>query len=367
MGSGQEWSSEDKRDILILGIVASVKAWISLMMVEFSSCLLADSTINLDSDFSIVSLREVLVLLVFEDVPLCHFWEYSAISWMAILAPTTVLEGEWGYARSGIDHYVYFCDELAQIRRIFFARYDEMELTFLVMGCLASSLINIFSGIILAFLFLVNLLQVNLDDPNITIEEYIRLHEEKARRHGKVYNWETATYDSENDNDKVNMPLLPSLEPTVSYFDNLDFFKDFENEFPTIVYNDAQTSKSDLLAEPIFRTQHIDEFDLKEETSFSEYDEEEQNVLNFNDLFPFNVIYPNDSKSDKDYDDDKVDIEHSSRDMPVIPLSNVINADVPTSVFVTLDNGMTDISPEECSISTLSSSLSLYGVSKPHG
>ncbi|GJZ74323.1 hypothetical protein Tco_0638469 [Tanacetum coccineum] len=173
-----------------------------------------------------------------------------------------------------------------------------------------------------------------MDNPNITMEEYIRLEEEKSRRRGKVYNWETATYgkiwdnedvhdlgsvetefpsivfndtltseaalsceptvsslnndeidfrisfdesddedctiifdknsfsykiisvndlktDSENDNDKVNMPLLPSPKPTVSYFDDLDFFKDFENEFPAIVYNDAQTSKSDLLTEPI--------------------------------------------------------------------------------------------------------------------
>ncbi|GJY81413.1 hypothetical protein Tco_0494164, partial [Tanacetum coccineum] len=56
--------------------------------------------------------------------------------------------------------------------------------------------------------------------------------------------------DSENNNDKVNIPLLPSLEPTVSCFDNLDFFKDFENEFPTIVYNDAQMSKLDFLTEP---------------------------------------------------------------------------------------------------------------------
>ncbi|GKF87063.1 hypothetical protein Tco_0257940 [Tanacetum coccineum] len=33
-----------------------------------------------------------------------------------------------------------------------------------------------------------------MNDPNITIEEYIRLEEEKARRRGKVYNWKTATY-----------------------------------------------------------------------------------------------------------------------------------------------------------------------------
>ncbi|GKF59645.1 hypothetical protein Tco_0176431 [Tanacetum coccineum] len=151
-----------------------------------------------------------------------------------------------------------------------------------------------------------------MDDPNITMEEYIRLEEEKPQKHSKVFNWETAKYDkiwydedihdlisvetefpaiafnnevssektlsceptvsslnndiefrvsfddskdedytktdSENDNEKV-MPSLPSPVPTISCFDGLDFFKDFENEFPAIVYNNAQTSKSDLLTE----------------------------------------------------------------------------------------------------------------------
>ncbi|GJT14697.1 hypothetical protein Tco_0861739 [Tanacetum coccineum] len=188
-----------------------------------------------------------------------------------------------------------------------------------------------------------------MDDPNITIEEYIKLEEEKAQKRGKVFNWETAKYgkiwydedvhnltsvetefpaivfndtlmseptvsslnneidfkisfdesddedytvifdknsfsykiiyvndlktDSENDNEKVNMPSCLSPEPTVSYFDDLDFFKDFENEFPAIVYNDALTSKSDLLTGPILNPQHIDEFNLKDETSLSECDE----------------------------------------------------------------------------------------------
>ncbi|GKD37078.1 hypothetical protein Tco_1257285 [Tanacetum coccineum] len=120
-----------------------------------------------------------------------------------------------------------------------------------------------------------------------------------------------------NDNDKVNILFLPSPEPTVSYFDDLDYFKDFEKEFPAIVYNDAQTSKLDFLTKPTLSPQHINEFNLLDETSLSECDEEEQNILNFNDLFPFNVIYPNDSKSDKDNDDDKVDIEHSSGDLSV--------------------------------------------------
>ncbi|GKA03764.1 hypothetical protein Tco_0676545 [Tanacetum coccineum] len=115
--------------------------------------------------------------------------------------------------------------------------------------------------------------------------------------------------------------------PAISCFDDLDFFKDFENEFPAIVYNDALTSKSDFLNEPTVSPQHIDEFNLKDETSLSKCYEEEQNVLYFNDLFSFNVIYPDDSKSDEDNDDDKIDIEHSSRNLSVKPLPDVINTD----------------------------------------
>nr|GEU80672.1 hypothetical protein [Tanacetum cinerariifolium] len=117
------------------------------------------------------------------------------------------------------------------------------------------------------------------------------------------------------------MPSFPSPKPMVSYFKNLDFFKDFEIEFPAIVYNDALTSKSNFLIEPTVSPQHIDEFNLKDETSLSECDEEEQNVLSFNDLVPFNIIYPDDSKSDKDNDDNKIDVKQSSG-------GNVINTDV---------------------------------------
>ncbi|GJS91040.1 hypothetical protein Tco_0773676 [Tanacetum coccineum] len=107
------------------------------------------------------------------------------------------------------------------------------------------------------------------------------------------------------------MPLFSVTQATSVYFNDLDFFKDFENEFLAIVYNDALTSKSDFLTEPTISPQHIDEFDLKSETSLSECDEKEQNVLYFNDLFSFNVIYPDDSKSNKDNDDDKNDIKQS--------------------------------------------------------
>nr|GEY28945.1 ribonuclease H-like domain-containing protein [Tanacetum cinerariifolium] len=129
----------------------------------------------------------------------------------------------------------------------------------------------------------------------------------------------------DHEGNKINKPY--PVKTNTPYW-KYNFLKDSENEILAIVYNDAQTSKSDLLTESILSPQHIDEFDLKDETSLFEYDEEEQNILNFNELFPFDVIYPNDSKSGKGNDDDKFDIEHSSRDLSVKPLPDVINTDV---------------------------------------
>ncbi|GJY77424.1 hypothetical protein Tco_0482540 [Tanacetum coccineum] len=214
-----------------------------------------------------------------------------------------------------------------------------------------------------------------MDDPNITMEEYIRREKEKAHRrvindtltsdevlsceptvsppndteidfrisfdefnnedYTVIYDKNSFSFklisvnnlktDSKNDN-KVNMPLFPSPKPKVSYSNDLDFFKDFKNEFPAIVYNDALTSKLDLLTKPTISPQRIDEFDLKDETSLPECDKEEQNILYFNDLFPFNVIYPDDLKSDTN-NNNKIDIEQPLGDMPVIPSPNVINVD----------------------------------------
>ncbi|GJU42984.1 hypothetical protein Tco_1200250 [Tanacetum coccineum] len=139
-------------------------------------------------------------------------------------------------------------------------------------------------------------------------EEYMVIFDENSFSYKIIYVDELKS-DSEKDNDKINMPSFPSPEPTIIHSDDLDFFKDFENEFPSIIYNDDLTSK---LTEPSVSFQHIKEFDLDEETSFSEYDEEEQNNLYFNDLFPLNVVFPNDLKSDKDIDADEIDVTQSS-------------------------------------------------------
>ncbi|GJV14937.1 hypothetical protein Tco_1360260 [Tanacetum coccineum] len=156
-------------------------------------------------------------------------------------------------------------------------------------------------------------------------EDYTEIYDENSFSYKIIYVNNLKT-DSENDN-KVNMPSFMSPEPEVSYSNDLYFFKDIENEFPAIVHNDALTSKLDFLTEPTMSPQHIDEFNLKDETSLSKCHEEEQNVLYFNDLFPFNVIYLDDSKSNKDNDDNKIDIERPSGDMSVIPIPDVINLD----------------------------------------
>ncbi|GJU06722.1 hypothetical protein Tco_1123152 [Tanacetum coccineum] len=127
-----------------------------------------------------------------------------------------------------------------------------------------------------------------MDDPNITMEEYIRLEEEKAQKRGKVFNWETAKYGKIwYDEDVLDLRSVKTKFPAIVFNDNLtsnetlscepmvsslndneidfrisfdesddedytirktimNFFKDFDNEFPAIVYNDALTSKSDF-------------------------------------------------------------------------------------------------------------------------
>ncbi|GJY13715.1 hypothetical protein Tco_0383024 [Tanacetum coccineum] len=64
------------------------------------------------------------------------------------------------------------------------------------------------------------LIQVKMDDPNITMEEYIRLEEEKARKRGKVFNWETAKYGK------------------IWYDEDVHDLRSVETEFPAIAFND---------------------------------------------------------------------------------------------------------------------------------
>ncbi|GJZ05374.1 hypothetical protein Tco_0538649 [Tanacetum coccineum] len=71
-----------------------------------------------------------------------------------------------------------------------------------------------------------------MDDPNITMEEYIRLKEENARKHGKEFNWETAKYGR------------------IWYDEDVHDLRSIKNEFPAIAFNDSLKSGRTLSREP---------------------------------------------------------------------------------------------------------------------
>ncbi|GKC97442.1 hypothetical protein Tco_1167717, partial [Tanacetum coccineum] len=112
-----------------------------------------------------------------------------------------------------------------------------------------------------------------MDDPDITMEEYVQHETERALKNGKVYNWKTATYGK------------------------------------------------------ICKSPAYHEINLKNETSLSENDDEECNVISYNDLFPFNIISINDSKLDTN-NDDKIDIKQCLGDISIKPLPNAIIMDL---------------------------------------
>ncbi|GJU42872.1 hypothetical protein Tco_1195829 [Tanacetum coccineum] len=71
-----------------------------------------------------------------------------------------------------------------------------------------------------------------MDDPNMTMEEYIKFEEEKARRRGRVFNWQTTTYR------KIRVD-----------YDLYDL-RSMEAEFPAIVINDAVAPQDELQLVP---------------------------------------------------------------------------------------------------------------------
>ncbi|GJY29557.1 hypothetical protein Tco_0405324 [Tanacetum coccineum] len=109
-----------------------------------------------------------------------------------------------------------------------------------------------------------------MEDRDMTMEEYVRYKTEKALRNGKTYNWETTRYGK------------------IRYVDDINDLGIFETKFSAIVYADALTSELEFLefsSEPTVSPQYVDEVNLKNETSLSECDDEEYNVISYNDLF----------------------------------------------------------------------------------
>nr|GEV63792.1 retrovirus-related Pol polyprotein from transposon TNT 1-94 [Tanacetum cinerariifolium] len=130
-----------------------------------------------------------------------------------------------------------------------------------------------------------------MDDLNITMEEYIRLEEEKACRRGKVYNWKTATYGKIWDNKDVHD------------------LRSVETEFLAIASNDTLTLETALSCEPTVSSLN-DEIDFR--ISFDEFDDEDCTVIFDKNSFSYTIISVNDLKTDSENDNDKVN-------MPLFP------------------------------------------------
>ncbi|GKA97673.1 hypothetical protein Tco_0825567 [Tanacetum coccineum] len=100
-----------------------------------------------------------------------------------------------------------------------------------------------------------------MDNPDITMKEYVQHETEKALRNNRVYNRETAKYG------KIN------------YIGDINYLRFFKTKFPAIIYDDALKLELDFSSEPTLSSQHVDEVNWKKETSLSEYEDEKYNVM----------------------------------------------------------------------------------------
>nr|GEY05650.1 hypothetical protein [Tanacetum cinerariifolium] len=131
-----------------------------------------------------------------------------------------------------------------------------------------------------------------MDDPNITMEEYIRFEEEKARKREKVFNWETAKYGK------------------IWYDEDVHDLRSVETEFPVTVFNDNLTSDKTISCEPTVGSLNDNEIDFR--ISFDESDNEDYTVVFDKNSFSYKIISANDLKTDSENDNEKVN-------MPLFP------------------------------------------------
>ncbi|GKB21422.1 hypothetical protein Tco_0855345 [Tanacetum coccineum] len=122
--------------------------------------------------------------------------------------------------------------------------------------------------------------QVKMDNPDITMEEYIWLEEEKARRRGRNFDWKSATYGK------------------VKYFDDVNYFRDFKVEFPAIVFHDALISKPETPPRPTVSSPKGKKIDLNFKISFDESDDEDYTFTYDNNSFYYKLVSVSNLKSD---------------------------------------------------------------------
>ncbi|GJV48160.1 hypothetical protein Tco_1438372 [Tanacetum coccineum] len=145
-----------------------------------------------------------------------------------------------------------------------------------------------------------------MDDPDITMEEYIQLETERALRNSQVYNSETATYGK------------------TGYVEDVHYLRFFETKFSAIVCNDALTSELEFSSEPTVSPKLVNEVNWKIEISLSDFDDENYTVIYDNDSFSYKIFLVDDLKLDMSNGDDK----QPSRDISIEPSHDLIYIDV---------------------------------------
>ncbi|GJV21163.1 hypothetical protein Tco_1370183 [Tanacetum coccineum] len=145
-----------------------------------------------------------------------------------------------------------------------------------------------------------------MDDPNITMEDYIRLEEEKALRRGTVYNWETAKYGK------------------IWYDEDVHDLRSVKTEFPAIVFNDALTSEVTPSCGPSVSPLNDNEIDFR--ISFDESDDEDYTVVYDENSFSYKIISVNNLKTDSENDNDQVNMpeEPSERNDNVVIMESLV-------------------------------------------
>ncbi|GKC59010.1 hypothetical protein Tco_1086608 [Tanacetum coccineum] len=144
-----------------------------------------------------------------------------------------------------------------------------------------------------------------MNDPDITMEEYIKLEEEKAHKCGKVYNWETATYGN------------------LWYDEEVHDLRYVETEFLAIVFNDTLTSEVALSCEPIVSPLNDNQIDFK--IPFDESDDEDYTVIYDKNSFSYKIIFVDDLEMDSENDSDKVIMPSFPSSEPTIGYFNDFN------------------------------------------
>nr|GEX36831.1 hypothetical protein [Tanacetum cinerariifolium]GEX60362.1 hypothetical protein [Tanacetum cinerariifolium] len=144
-----------------------------------------------------------------------------------------------------------------------------------------------------------------MDEPNITMEEYIQLMADKSRGRDQMFNWEIAMCSE-------------------VYCKDLDSFTDFETDFSVIVYNDASTSNQNVSSEQTVSICNAIKSDIDFHISFFDSEDEDYTFIYNKDSSSYKLFPVNDLEQELVNDYVEINTESRSKNTDVKPMDSVI-------------------------------------------